>query len=107
MVLYTFAATKGVDFNKALSRIGLEAFVSWRRNSPRNERLNSKKTPVRRREDFERFSAMKFNPSMRKRTAPKKKEAPTKSMWGRERTFESFRRTIIRAIRTMPMGKLI
>jgi hypothetical protein len=62
---------------------------------------------VRRRDKIEKFSAMRFRPNMRKSIAPKKKEAPTKSIWGRERIFESLSKIRIRAIRIMPIGKLI
>jgi hypothetical protein len=67
----------------------------------------TKKMTVRKRDKIEKFSAMRFKPSMRKRVAPKKKEAPIKSIRGRERIFESSSKIIIRAIRPMPMGKLI
>ena len=42
----------------------------------------TKKVIARRRDEIEKFSAMRFKPSMRKSIAPKKKEAPPKSIWG-------------------------
>ena len=65
------------------------------------------KRAVRRRDEIEKFSEMRFKPSMRERIAPKKKDAPTKSIWGREKTFESFSKIRIDTIKTMPIGKLM
>jgi len=62
---------------------------------------------VRRRDEIEKLSVIKFRPSIRKSIAPKKKEAPTKSIWGREEGLESSSKIIIRAIRPIPIGKLI
>jgi len=62
---------------------------------------------VRRRDKIEKFSATKFRPNMRNSIAPKKKEAPAKSIWGQEEIFESLSKIRIRAIRIIPIGKLI
>ena len=67
----------------------------------------TKKINVRGKDEREKFSATRFKLSMRKSTAPKKKEAPAKSIAGRERIFESLSKIIIRAITPMPIGKLI
>ena len=39
--------------------------------------------------------------------APKKKDAPAKSIWGREKTFESLSKIRIDTIKAMPIGKLM
>ena len=45
-----FAATKGFDCNKARSRTGFVAFLSWRRNERARKRLRSIKNAAKRRE---------------------------------------------------------
>ena len=71
------------------------------------ESVDPQKRAVRSRDEIEKFSEMRFKPSMRKRIAPKKKDAPTKSIWGREKTFESLSKKRIDTIKAMPIGKLM
>ena len=66
-----------------------------------------KKRAVRRRDEIEKPSVIRFKPSIRKSIVPKKKADPTKSIWGRERMVESLSKIIIRGMRPMPIGKLI
>jgi hypothetical protein len=71
------------------------------------QRLKNEQLIAAKRKNMEKFSAVKFKLSMRKIIAPKKREAPLKSICRREGTFESSSKIIIKTIRVIPMGKLI
>ena len=80
IMLYRFAAKKGLDLNKTISRIGSESHSCWRKNRQMKEKLTTKKAVVKRRDETEKFSAMRFRPNIKENIAPKKREAPAKSI---------------------------
>ena len=69
--------------------------------------LRAEKIAAKGRAETEKLSPMRLRLSIRKSMPPLKKEAPLKSIWGREKTFESFSKIMIKAINPIPMGKLI
>ena len=106
-MLYRFAAKKGFDFSKVISRIGSVCFLSWRKNKYRKEKLIASNNRVASTEGPEKFSAMRFEPNIKNRIAPKNREAPVKSMFCLKCVSESSSKIIIRTIRPIPMGRLI